>query len=587
MVRISLQRVILFVGFIILAAMFFLVLTLSALSVPMTVSSPLPEGPYMVKDILPGEADSYPSPIIANEDMVYFFAYDAQGRNLWRSDGTDDGSYQLKDLNPTTGAVPNPYPQYYYPTPQYSNTYPELVDNSLYFSNDDGTHGTELWVSDGSISGTLMVKDIYSGTSSSHPINMTNVNGQLFFRAGGVYSDHDLWVSDGTITHTQIVTDLHWVTYYDLVELNGKAYFSADDGVHGAELWTSDGTDSGTYMVKDIEPESSSSYPFFLQTTDAHVFFFANNFYLEHELWVSDGTAAGTVRVQDTITETTFSVDSTFIFATTTDTNLFFTTTGNELWTSDGTISGTHFVKNVKPTYPNRYSWQAIGDRLFFSASANEYGRELWVSDGTEIGTYMVKDINPGAGDSYCSPFEPMANLNGTLFFAADDGEHGCELWMSDGTEAGTVMVQDISPGEGSSNPYCVSATEKTVFFVADDGSHGSELWSLGNMAPMAKDDTAVTRMNHPTSIPVTNNDFDVNLDAFTIVAVDDPAFGAATIDGGSIIYTPDNGFIGNDTFTYTVQESEGGLTAVAQVNVIVTGTRTYLPIILHHAGDR
>ncbi len=55
----------------------------------------------------------------------------------------------------------------------------------------------------------------------------------------------------------------------------------------------------------------------------------------------------------------------------------------------------------------------------------------------------MVKDINPAWIDSL--PFS-LTEVNGTLFFTADDGMNGSELWKSDGTEAGTVMVKDINP---------------------------------------------------------------------------------------------------------------------------------------------
>ena len=101
-------------------------------------------------------------------------------------------------------------------------------------------------------------------------------------------------------------------------------------------------------------------------------------------------------------------------------------------------------------------------------------------------------------------------------------------------------------------------------------------------MAPVVKDDTAVTSMNHPITIPVIANDFDVNLDAFAISAVSQAASGAVTIDGETLVYTRDDAFIGSHTFTYTVQENGGGLTAVAQINVTVTGNRIYLPIIMH-----
>ena len=62
----------------------------------------------------------------------------------------------------------------------------------------------------------------------------------------------------------------------------------------------------------------------------------------------------------------------------------------------------------------------------------------------------MVKDINPGPGSGiYYYLEEWLRNINGVLYFVADDGAHGRELWKSDGTAAGTIMVKDIVPGSG------------------------------------------------------------------------------------------------------------------------------------------
>ena len=59
-------------------------------------------------------------------------------------------------------------------------------------------------------------------------------------------------------------------------------------------------------------------------------------------------------------------------------------------------------------------------------------------------GTVLVKDINAkGAGASPLS----LTNVNGTLYFSADNGTNGYELWKSNGTEAGTVLVKDIDAG--------------------------------------------------------------------------------------------------------------------------------------------
>jgi ELWxxDGT repeat protein len=53
-----------------------------------------------------------------------------------------------------------------------------------------------------------------------------------------------------------------------------------------------------------------------------------------------------------------------------------------------------------------------------------------------------VKDIDPD--DGYYSGPSGLTDVAGTLFFAADDGTHGQELWKSDGTKSGTVQVRDI-----------------------------------------------------------------------------------------------------------------------------------------------
>ena len=120
----------------------------------------------------------------------------------------------------------------------------------------------------------------------------------------------------------------------------------------------------------------------------------------------------------------------------------------------------------------------SIGRTLYFVAGY-EYGStigvELWKSDGTEVGTFMVKDINP-KGDSNPGP---LINLNGTLYFSADDGSHGRELWRSDGTEQGTYLFKEINtdPNSGASDPADLATVNGALFFTADDGIHGRELW--------------------------------------------------------------------------------------------------------------
>jgi ELWxxDGT repeat protein len=129
---------------------------------------------------------------------------------------------------------------------------------------------------------------------------------------------------------------------------------------------------------------------------------------------------------------------------------------GRELWKSDGTAEGTILVKDIVPgigeSRPGNYPgyFLASGTIIYFGAIDSTYGLELWRSDGTESGTLLVKDINPGRADSHIW----WATIVGdSLYFSVNDGTHGVELWKSNGTESSTMMVKDINPGSANSMP--------------------------------------------------------------------------------------------------------------------------------------
>src|SRR2546421_140833 len=115
---------------------------------------------------------------------------------------------------------------------------------------------------------------------------------------------------------------------------------------------------------------------------------------------------------------------------------------------------------------------RALLSAMFFSANDGIHGTELWTSNGSAAGTNMLKDANPGSSGSYP---QNLINFNGTLIYMGFQAGSGYELFRSDGTAAGTAMLKDINPSYYSSSPNKFTVSGSTLFFVANDGTHGTE----------------------------------------------------------------------------------------------------------------
>jgi ELWxxDGT repeat protein len=112
---------------------------------------------------------------------------------------------------------------------------------------------------------------------------------------------------------------------------------------------------------------------------------------------------------------------------------------------------------------------------VFFSANDGVRGAELWKSDGRAAGTVRVKDIVAGPDSS--SPAD-LQRVGERVFFRADDGVHGAEVWMSDGTEAGPNLVRDVLHGAPSSSAREFSTKgSHLMFFSANGGKRGLGIW--------------------------------------------------------------------------------------------------------------
>ena len=164
---------------------------------------------------------------------------------------------------------------------------------------------------------------------------------------------------------------------------------------------------------------------------------------------------------------------------------------GNELWRSDGTAavlvmdinSGTHF--NGSSTVANDSNPTGLtrsGSFVYFTANDGVHGVQLWKSDGTTPGTTMVTNINSGGSGFNATD---LTDIGGTLYFTADDGTHGSQVWKSDGTSGGTIMISNLQPTTGGAAlPASITNLGGTVVFTANAGTTGRELYvTTGTLA--------------------------------------------------------------------------------------------------------
>jgi ELWxxDGT repeat protein len=394
-------------------------------------------GAQLTDDIFVGPGNSFPQYFTADSNLFLFFqANDSvHGQELWANNVA--GTYLVKDIYP--GTSPS-LPQNLY-----------VFNHKLYFQADDGVHGPELWVSDGTSAGTQLVTNINLANGDSagaFPSCFTAYNGKLYFNATDSIHGYELWVTDGTAGGTMLVSDIYPGTYSSnptgLTVFNGKLYFSATDSVHGTELWVSDGTNAGTQLVSDISPGYQSSNPQGFTVLGSQLIFQADDGVHGPELWVTNGSTNGTQLLADIYSGPTGSYPQSFTLY---QGKLFFQATdslhGAELWTTDGTNSGTALLADINPglngSYPAYFT--SYHNNLYFSAQPDSVsGAELFFTNGTANGTNGII-LTDG-------PLNPLGNTTGftvlgnnLAFSAFYDVNAGQQLWYFNDAPSAVIQI--------------------------------------------------------------------------------------------------------------------------------------------------
>ena len=450
----------------------------------------------------------------------YYLASDGSlgpGPQLWRTDGTAQGTFAV----PTRDGLPY----------RVDSGTPFLCGARLVFQAFDSASGRELWVTDGTKSGTHVLQDIAPGVLSSGAWPVVSLGTRVLFSADDGTSGREFWSTDGTAKGTRMLETEpgpgSGATAVGAPIGPGRAVLVTNTTRYGVELFTTDGTPAGTGLLKDLTgppaTPNQGAHPSYLTPLDGQLWFTA------------DDGGGRFLHVMDDIGKTRrimrldglrALVDGTGPFVLpVADRHVFVSTSlqssQQQLHAVDASAPGGRLLMTVQmaQSFVSGAVGHLVGYRYVFVQHTASHGRELWVTDGTSAGTQLLADIAPGIAGS--DPHDGgFALFAGRLWFSAD-GPGARELWVTDGTPSGTRRFADLRPGALGSDPRELTVSQGRLFFTADDGIHGRELWSSdGTLAG-----TAMLRDLYPGSPSSSPRE---------LVRLDDKLFFFATYVDGS-----------------------------------------------------
>lgn len=458
-------------------------LLLGALALPAQASDPV-QIPRLVKDINPGSATSFSKwhegdgdrSAVIGGTMLLASTTDAEGNELWATDGTAAGTRMVKDI----------YPGMPESSPQNLTAYAGKV----YFSaeGEDGK-GREVWSSDGTTAGTVRVSDLNADpsfmTGDSDPRDFVVAGGSLYFSGQTSENTRSLYrlTAGGT---PQKLTGFAVKHVSNVAAWGSKVAFTGTTTTHGIEPWVTDGTFNGTHELKDINPDTADSTPLeYTALGNGDVLFSADDGTHGTEIWTSNGTVTQQLKDVNLGAASGLPTD---LFATGGKAYFAAKATGNPytIWVTDGTGAGTKQIASIRggSNSGTLSDFTVHHGIVYFGGSETQHGSELWRTDGTTVGTYMVRDTNPGTMNG--SP-HGFTVLDGVLYFVAEDADDLYRLWRTDGTTNGTYAVPTtVDP----TNVEMLSTVGTTLFFAGKSPSEGRELWAY------------TTRVDAPASAP-------------------------------------------------------------------------------------
>jgi ELWxxDGT repeat protein len=462
---------------------------------------------------------------VAMLNGIAYFGFDdgVHGHEMWRSDGTDAGTYLVGGPSPPFDAL-------------------TASGSKLYYFTRDVDYAYALIESDGTAAGTNLLHDLSAG-SSDLASTLAVVGDKILFPGWDAEHGHEVWVHDATGARMLVniaAEDPGSSDPAHLLAHGDQLYFIADDDL-GSALWRTDGTAAGTKAIvreewrgdlprplvsfgdalyltnvqelrkiegdsdTDILVETFPSYPGVEEAgvTNGRLYLLAEDGENGDQLWTTDGTGAGTIP----ITSLDRFSEKPLLPVSLAGRDYFLTQSG-KVYETDGTPGGNRLVAEpANDDYPatnlfsfgpslyyftrgalrklsgsaadvqefalaNQYPDFAVArDAIFFAFTPSSAPAQLWTTDGTWDGTKFVREFAVAADDREVQ----LVSIGDRVVFGVDDGINGFEPWVSDGTAEGTRLLRDISSGSSDADGFFV--VDGVAYFAATDELHGRELW--------------------------------------------------------------------------------------------------------------
>ena len=398
--------------------------------------------------------------------------------------------------------------------PLFKRDWATVIDNKLIFAANNSTHGSELWLTDGSEGGTVMLKDIRPGDrgASSQPNAFFTHNGTAYFAC----NEPGLWRTDGTTTGTYVVWKDRNGYQQPHIETSTDFYFLLPSG----SLIHKDPTGTGTAVAISKQLADPIQNVLLLNGPKSvarlgNKWLFLAELGREHirTLMVSDETKAGTYSLNTGVEGLVGQVIGMQLEGA--GSNVFFVNddgrTGTELWVTDGSQSGTHLVKNIGPGGVEakglrlQLLFAALPTGLIFTVGDVTSGATVWFSDGTEAGTKPIKQPAGTAAGGSNAVYGCTAPTTGEVYFFYGSFSE-LTLWRTNGTAAGTTLAFKLPAQnalvQDAGKPYFQSVNGFTYFLTQTSSPSGSTLHNVWRIDERAGRVTKVGILPNCVSAP-------------------------------------------------------------------------------------